>query len=55
MYEVLTGNLVEIFSMRSKDLIRDVRWHPFDPVLAVPNFSGTLYLWTGLWRDPLDP
>lgn len=45
VYDVLTGNLVEVFAMRPNGLTRDVRWHPYDPTIVSPDFYGKLCIW----------
>jgi WD repeat-containing protein 23 len=45
VYDVVTGNLVEIFAMKPNGLTRDVRWHPFEPMIVSPDFYGKLCVW----------
>ncbi|DAZ96342.1 TPA: hypothetical protein N0F65_007992 [Lagenidium giganteum] len=45
VYDVITGDPVEIFAMKPKGLTRDVRWHPFDPTIVSPDFYGKLCVW----------
>lgn len=45
VYDVVSGDLVEVFNMKPSGLTRDVRWHPYDPVIVSPDFYGKLCVW----------
>lgn len=45
VYDAVSGELVEVFSMKPNGLTRDVRWHPFEPTIVSPDFYGKLCIW----------
>lgn len=45
VYDVVSGDLVEVFNMKPSGLTRDVRWHPYDPTIVSPDFYGKLCVW----------
>lgn len=45
VYDTITGDLAEVFSMKPNGLTRDVRWHPFEPTIVSPDFYGKLCIW----------
>ncbi|TDH68172.1 hypothetical protein CCR75_003229 [Bremia lactucae] len=45
VYDSISGDLVEIFAMKPNGLTRDVRWHPFEPMIVSPDFYGKLCVW----------
>lgn len=45
IYDTITGDLAEVFSMKPNGLTRDVRWHPFEPTIVSPDFYGKLCIW----------
>ncbi|OQR89947.1 hypothetical protein THRCLA_09499 [Thraustotheca clavata] len=49
IYDVLTGAIVEQLELDSQGLTRDVRWHPYLPMIVSPDFFGKLCVWQ---KDP---
>ncbi|KAG1708818.1 hypothetical protein DVH05_022439 [Phytophthora capsici] len=45
VYDSISGDLVEIFTMMSNGVTRDVHWHPFEPTIVSPDFYGKLCVW----------
>lgn len=45
VYDAVSGELAEVFSMKPNGLTRDVRWHPFEPTIVSPDFYGKLCIW----------
>ncbi|KAG2423726.1 hypothetical protein HXX76_015115 [Chlamydomonas incerta] len=47
VYDVLTGQEVEGSPFRlHRKLVRDVSWHPFEPVMATVSWDGTVARWS---------
>ncbi|GIL72283.1 hypothetical protein Vretifemale_2659, partial [Volvox reticuliferus] len=46
VYDICTGQEVEGSPLQlHRKLVRDVSWHPFDPVLATVSWDGTVVRW----------
>ncbi|GIL45394.1 hypothetical protein Vafri_2645 [Volvox africanus] len=46
VYDICTGQEVESSPLKlHRKLVRDVSWHPFDPVLATVSWDGTIVRW----------
>ncbi|GLI64220.1 hypothetical protein VaNZ11_007417 [Volvox africanus] len=46
VYDICTGQEVEGSPLKlHRKLVRDVSWHPFDPVLATVSWDGTVVRW----------
>ncbi|KAF0697065.1 hypothetical protein As57867_012167, partial [Aphanomyces stellatus] len=45
IYDVLTGAVVDRLESVEQGVTRDVRWHPFKPMLVSPDFHGKLCVW----------
>ncbi|KAG2491232.1 hypothetical protein HYH03_010440 [Edaphochlamys debaryana] len=52
VYDVLTGQEVEGSPFRlHRKLVRDVSWHPFEPVMATVSWDGTVARWGAVPPD----
>ncbi|EFJ51643.1 hypothetical protein VOLCADRAFT_103278 [Volvox carteri f. nagariensis] len=52
VYDIVTGQEVEGSPLRlHRKLVRDVSWHPFDPVLATVSWDGTVVRWDAVPPD----
>ncbi|CAK4068169.1 unnamed protein product [Aphanomyces euteiches] len=45
IYDVLTGGVVDRLELVSQGVTRDVRWHPYKPMIVSPDFYGKLCVW----------
>ncbi|RHY16246.1 hypothetical protein DYB28_010221 [Aphanomyces astaci] len=50
IYDVLSANVVDRLELMSQGVTRDVRWHPFKPMIVSPDFYGKLCVWQ---KEPL--
>ena len=39
---------------RSKEVARDVSWHPYFPVIASTSFNGNINIWTRMDKNESD-
>ncbi|KAL0591573.1 hypothetical protein ABG067_001171 [Albugo candida] len=45
VYDIISGQLVDVFAMTTNGITRDVRWHPYEPSIVSCDFYGKISVW----------